>query len=126
MLAAVGPMQFEVAVHRMAAEFSTPIALESRPYQVARIVDPAGTEFMDRQVSAEVLTRSDGVILVLFSTPRSGWRASNGTTPTSSSGRLWRRRGRTATCGAADDGSPGHLSISSRTPSDAPSPANRS
>ncbi len=46
-LAAVGPMQFEVAVHRMAAEF------------------------MNRQVSAEVLTRTDGVMLVLFSTP---WR----------------------------------------------------
>ncbi|MCV7281713.1 peptide chain release factor 3 [Mycolicibacterium flavescens] len=69
--AAVGPMQFEVAVHRMAAEFGTPIALESLPYQVARVVDPADAEFMDRQVSAEVLTRSDGVMLVLFSTP---WR----------------------------------------------------
>ncbi|MGV0788382.1 peptide chain release factor 3 [Mycolicibacterium sp. XJ2] len=69
--AAVGPMQFEVAVHRMAAEFSTPIALESLPYQVARVVAPADAEFMDKQVSAEVLTRSDGVMLVLFSTP---WR----------------------------------------------------
>lgn len=69
--AAVGPMQFEVAVHRMAAEFSTPIALEPLPYQVARVVDPADAEFMDKQVSAEVLTRSDGVMLVLFSTP---WR----------------------------------------------------
>ncbi len=70
--AAVGPMQFEVAVHRMAAEFNTPIALESLPYQVARTVDPpADAEFMNKQVSAEVLTRSDGVMLVLFSTP---WR----------------------------------------------------
>ncbi|KUI15380.1 peptide chain release factor 3 [Mycolicibacterium acapulense] len=69
--AAVGPMQFEVAVHRMAAEFSTPIALEPLPYQVARVVEPADAEFMDKQVSAEVLTRSDGVMLVLFSTP---WR----------------------------------------------------
>ncbi|MGV0852581.1 peptide chain release factor 3 [Mycolicibacterium phlei] len=70
-LAAVGPMQFEVAVHRMATEFNTPIALERLPYQVARIVDPADAEFMDKQVSAEVMTRSDGVMLVLFSTP---WR----------------------------------------------------
>ena len=67
-LAAVGPMQFEVAVHRMATEFGAPISLESLPYQVARIVDPADAEFMDRQVSAEVLTRTDGVMLVLFST----------------------------------------------------------
>jgi peptide chain release factor 3 len=32
-------------------------------------VDPADAEFMNRQVSAEVLTCTDGV-LVLFSTPR--------------------------------------------------------
>jgi peptide chain release factor 3 len=70
-LAAVGPMQFEVAVHRMATELSAPIALESLPYQVARTVDPADAEFMAKQVSAEVLTRTDGVMLVLFSTP---WR----------------------------------------------------
>src|SRR3546814_17390874 len=57
-LAAVGPMQFEVATHRMATEFSAPIALESLPYQVARIVDPADAAFMNKQVSAEVLTRS--------------------------------------------------------------------
>jgi peptide chain release factor 3 len=70
-LAAVGPMQFEVAVHRMATEFSAPISLESLPYEIARIVDTADAEFMDKQVSAEVLTRSDGVMLVLFSTK---WR----------------------------------------------------
>jgi peptide chain release factor 3 len=69
--AAVGPMQFEVAVHRMAAEMSSPIALESLPYQVARIVEPQDVEFMGKQVSCEVLTRTDGVHLVLFSTP---WR----------------------------------------------------
>ena len=65
-LAAVGPMQFEVATHRMATELSAPIALEPLPYQVARIVDPEDAEFMNKQVSAEVLTRSDGVMLVLF------------------------------------------------------------
>jgi len=70
-LAAVGPMQFEVAVHRMASEIGAPISLESLPYQVARIVEPDNAEFMNRQPSAEVLTRSDGVMLVLFSTP---WR----------------------------------------------------
>jgi peptide chain release factor 3 len=48
--AAVGPMQLEVAVHRMATELSAPISLESLPYQIARIVDPADAEFMDRQV----------------------------------------------------------------------------
>jgi peptide chain release factor 3 len=70
-LAAVGPMQFEVATHRMANEIGAPISLEPLPYQVARIVDPVDAEFMSKQVSAEVLTRTDGVLLVLFSTP---WR----------------------------------------------------
>lgn len=69
--AAVGPMQFEVAAHRMATELSAPISLESLPYQIARVVSPEDADFVNRQVSAEVLTRSDGVMLVLFSTP---WR----------------------------------------------------
>lgn len=69
--AAVGPMQFEVAAHRMAAELSAPISLENLPYQVARVVRPEDADFVNRQVSCEVLTRSDGVMLVLFSTP---WR----------------------------------------------------
>jgi peptide chain release factor 3 len=69
--AAVGPMQFEVASHRMAAELSAPIALESLPYGVARIVDPADADFVNKAPSAEVLTRTDGVMLALFSTK---WR----------------------------------------------------
>ena len=56
---------------RMAAELSAPISLEPLPYQVARVVDPADADFVGRQVSAEVLTRTDGVKLALFSTP---WR----------------------------------------------------
>ena len=69
--AAVGPMQFEVAAHRMATEIGAAIMMESLPYQVARVVEPEDAEFMSKQVSCEVLTRSDGVMLVLFSTP---WR----------------------------------------------------
>ncbi|MCV7318374.1 peptide chain release factor 3 [Mycolicibacterium confluentis] len=70
--AAVGPMQFEVASHRMAAELSAPIQLEPLPYQVARaVVDPADVEFLQRQPSCEVFTRTDGVILAVFSTK---WR----------------------------------------------------
>src|SRR6478735_6292939 len=70
-LAAVGPMQFEVAVHRMATELSAPIALEPLPYSVARAVDPEDAPFVDKQVSTEVLTRTDGVMLALFTTK---WR----------------------------------------------------
>jgi peptide chain release factor 3 len=69
--AAVGPMQFEVATHRMATELSAPIALEPLPYTVARAASPDDVEFLQRQPSVEVFTRTDGVILVLFSTK---WR----------------------------------------------------
>ena len=70
-LAAVGPLQFEVASHRMAKEFNAPISLESLPYNVARAVDPQDAPFVDKQVSVEVLTRTDGVMLALFPTK---WR----------------------------------------------------
>ncbi|MEV3900757.1 peptide chain release factor 3 [Mycobacterium sp. NPDC050551] len=69
--AAVGPMQFEVATHRMAAEFAAPISLEPLPYTVARAADPADVELLQKQASVEVFTRTDGVILAVFSTP---WR----------------------------------------------------
>lgn len=70
-LAAVGPMQFEVAAHRMAAEFSAPIELESLPYQVARICDPTDAEALQKMAAVEVFTRTDGVMLAVFSTK---WR----------------------------------------------------
>jgi peptide chain release factor 3 len=55
----------------MATEFSSPIALESLPYTVARAVDPEDAPFVDKQASMEVLTRADGVMLALFTTK---WR----------------------------------------------------
>jgi peptide chain release factor 3 len=69
--AAVGPMQFEVATHRMATELSAPITLEFLPYTVARGTDAAGAEALKGQPSCEVFTRTDGVLLALFSTK---WR----------------------------------------------------
>jgi peptide chain release factor 3 len=69
--AAVGPMQFEVASHRMAGELNAPISLEPLPYTVARAAEADDVDFLQRQPSVEVFTRSDGVILVLFSTK---WR----------------------------------------------------
>ena len=70
-LAAVGPMQFEVATHRMATEFRAPVALEPLPYTIARAVHPDDAASVDKQVSMEVLTRTDGVMLALFTTK---WR----------------------------------------------------
>jgi hypothetical protein len=118
-LAAVGPMQFEVAVHRMATELGAPISLESLPYQVARMVDPVDTEFMDKQVSAEVLTRTDGVMLVLFSTPVAAGGLPTGQPGCEAGvvgggGGIGRIRGpaNIDTVTVGDGGTPGRLSIS--------------
>ncbi|MFF5219284.1 peptide chain release factor 3 [Micromonospora sp. NPDC000442] len=71
-LAAVGPMQFEVAVARLDAEFGVTTRLEHLPYQVARRTDPASEERLRAVPDAEVLTRvRDGALLALFT---SGWR----------------------------------------------------
>ncbi len=73
-LAAVGPMQFEVASHRMAGEFGAAISLEPLSYTVARITDAEGAEVLQKLASVEVFTRSDGVLLAVFSTK---WRLEN-------------------------------------------------
>ena len=66
-LAAVGPMQFEVTSHRMAGELSAPIELEHLNYTVARRTRPEDAEFLQGQRGVEVLTRTDGALLALFS-----------------------------------------------------------
>ena len=76
-LAAVGPMQFDVVTHRMELEFSAPIRLESLPYQTARATDKAGAEALNRSrlVHGEALTRvRDEQWLALFP---NRWQASS-------------------------------------------------
>jgi len=71
-LAAVGPMQFEVAEHRMAGEFSAPVRLDRLEYTMARLTDPEWAKVLDRESGVEVLQRSsDGALLVLFA---GNWR----------------------------------------------------
>ncbi|MFC4857805.1 peptide chain release factor 3 [Actinophytocola glycyrrhizae] len=66
-LAAVGPMQFEVAAHRLETEFGARAALERLPYTVARhLDDPAQRTLVDTGRRSEVLTRADGTDLALF------------------------------------------------------------
>lgn len=62
-VAAVGPMQFEVAEHRMGAEFGAPVRLEMLPYTLARRTTAEWVDVLDR---TEVLTRGDGELLALF------------------------------------------------------------
>lgn len=71
-LAAVGPMQFDVVKARMEAEFKTVIDLEFLPYSLAREVTAEQAPVVDRERNAEVLSRSDGALLALFSDK---WRA---------------------------------------------------
>ncbi|MDT0202472.1 peptide chain release factor 3 [Nocardioides sp. AE5] len=71
-LAAVGPMQFEVVQDRMTHEFNAPIRLSRIDYQVARRTDAAGAEALAGARGCEVLQRSDGTHLALFTDP---WRA---------------------------------------------------
>ncbi len=66
-LAAVGPMQFEVAEHRMAGEFSAPVRLDRLEYTMARLTDREWAPVLDRESGVEVLERSsDGELLVLL------------------------------------------------------------
>ncbi|WP_020666071.1 peptide chain release factor 3 [Amycolatopsis nigrescens] len=66
-LAAVGPMQFEVATHRMSSEFGSPVRLEHLPYNaIRRLADPRQRAVVDSGRRSEVLTRDDGAELALF------------------------------------------------------------
>lgn len=65
-LAAVGPMQFEVVAVRMEAEFNSPVKLESLAYSLARQTSAEDIPALAGVRGIEVLTRSDGAHLVLF------------------------------------------------------------
>lgn len=65
-LAAVGPMQFEVVQNRMEHEFNAPIAIDHLPYTIARRPLPEAVETIKRAHGAEVLTRSDGTDIAVF------------------------------------------------------------
>ncbi|MDA8371099.1 MAG: peptide chain release factor 3 [Nocardiopsaceae bacterium] len=65
-LAAVGPLQFDVVKHRMEHEFRAPIELAHLDYSLARRTDAASAPAAHALSGAEVLTRrSDGELLVL-------------------------------------------------------------
>ena len=68
-LAAVGPMQFEVATHRLENEFGAPVELSMTNYQVARLTDEASTLELRAMQGVDVLLRADGTRLALFESP---------------------------------------------------------
>ncbi len=65
-LAAVGPMQFEVVQARMASEYNAEVRLQPLEYQLARTVDPEQRDEVSGLRDVEVLERSDGTLLALF------------------------------------------------------------
>ena len=71
-LAAVGPMQFEVVSARMQSEFGAAIKLDHLAYSVARRTDDDGVEALKGVRGVEVLSRADGTHLAVFP---DRWRA---------------------------------------------------
>ena len=71
-LAAVGPMQFEVVSARMESEYGAAIRLERLDYQLAMLTDADGVEALSAVRGVEVMRRSDGAYLALFPDK---WRA---------------------------------------------------
>jgi peptide chain release factor 3 len=70
-LAAVGPMQFEVATHRMENEFNAPVGMDTLEYTMARRTNREWSQVLDRESGVEVLQRGDGELLALFA---GSWR----------------------------------------------------
>ena len=65
-MAAVGPMQFEVMQARMELEYNVETITESIPYSVARRTDAESAPELGRQRGVEIFTRTDGELIALF------------------------------------------------------------
>ncbi len=69
LVAAVGPLQFEVFRHRMDDEFGAPVEMLPTPHVLARRTDKDSLAELRRQHGVKVLTRADGTLLALFESP---------------------------------------------------------
>ncbi|AKK10742.1 peptide chain release factor 3 [Corynebacterium uterequi] len=65
-MAAVGPMQFEVMQARMEVEYNVETITEPIPYTVARRTDAASASTLGKQRGVEIFTRTDGELIALF------------------------------------------------------------
>ena len=65
-LAAVGPMQFEVFAHRLEHEFGAAVEVSPMPFKVARRTDQTTARGLSRKSGVLILVRRDGVPLALF------------------------------------------------------------
>jgi len=65
-LAAVGQLQFDVALHRLQEEFGAQPQFDPAPYSVARRTDTEGSEKLSRRRGVQIASRTDGTLLALF------------------------------------------------------------
>ncbi|AWB82270.1 peptide chain release factor 3 [Corynebacterium yudongzhengii] len=65
-MAAVGPMQFDVMQARMEVEYNVETVTEPIPYSVARRTDADSAAELGRQRGVEIFTRTDGELIALF------------------------------------------------------------
>jgi peptide chain release factor 3 len=68
-LAAVGPLQFDVVQHRLENEFGAPVELNVCSWTTARITDAPSAEALRGMTGVTVAARSDGELLALFESP---------------------------------------------------------
>ncbi|HAX81458.1 MAG TPA: hypothetical protein DCY40_02685 [Actinobacteria bacterium] len=65
-LAAVGPLQYDVTRHRLEAEYGASIDLTPTRFVTARRTDKSGAIALAAARGVEILTRSDGTLVALF------------------------------------------------------------
>lgn len=65
-MAAVGPMQFEVMMARMENEYNVETVAEPIPYSVARRTTAETAPALSKQRGVEIFTRTDGELVALF------------------------------------------------------------
>ena len=69
-LAAVGPLQFDVAEHRLRHEFGAPVELAPAPWTTARLTDQASAATLRNMSGVAVAERAEGgELLALFESP---------------------------------------------------------
>ena len=68
-LAAVGPLQFDVAQHRLQHELGAPVELAPGPWTTARVTDDESARELDPMTGVTVARRADGELVALFESP---------------------------------------------------------
>jgi len=68
-LAAVGPLQFDVCKYRLENEFGAPVELNPCSWTIARITDDESADQLRGMPGVTVAARTDGELLALFESP---------------------------------------------------------